>query len=368
MPKIALVEYFTSSIKTYIFIVRPEDAVPIVREARVTEEQIKACVPNLGDTLSGESGEIIKPDFQAIDRLAGELIEPFLMDVEEFDILYLVPHGWLHYIPLHAARCKDGEYLIQKHQVVYSPSATVIKYCRLKNPRRKPDNNNSNGGNPSYLSLGVGAKLQGNRQHNKLFEREARLIYHKPGPEGICKTGEQATKELFSQECENKDIIHVACHGYFDHEDPLKSGLLLAAGGSLPCPTKKVGQKIIFPPEMLLTAEELFNHRFTANLVTLSACVTGLNENKPGDELIGLTRACIYAGTPSVLVNLWHVRLESNLRLIESFYTHWLAPGKKISKVEALQKAQLEMINDTSRAEWQHPYHWAPFVLVGDWL
>jgi CHAT domain-containing protein len=119
---------------------------------------------------------------------------------------------------------------------------------------------------------------------------------------------------------------------------------------------------------MVLTAEEIFNLDLHADLVTLSACVTGVNENKPGDELIGLTRALIYAGPPSVIVTLWPVHSESALRLMESFYRYWMNPTPGYSKVEALQKAQLDMIGDKSNEKWQNPFFWAPFILVGDWL
>jgi CHAT domain-containing protein len=88
-----------------------------------------------------------------------------------------------------------------------------------------------------------------------------------------------------------------------------------------------------------------------AELVTLSSCDTGINEHKPGDELIGLTRAFVYAGTPSVIVSLWPVNDLSTSLLMQEFYKQWGKPGKDgrpITKAVALQAAQRYVKNFTA--------------------
>jgi CHAT domain-containing protein len=131
-----------------------------------------------------------------------------------------------------------------------------------------------------------------------------------------------------------------------------------------------------------------------ANLVVLSACETGLGKLSSGDELVGLTRAFIYAGTPSVVASLWNVEDSSTAALMASFYKNL----KTMSKVEALRQAQLQLIRGEARSDLlagrgiggvgklgevpeakplsdgaipvsvstSHPYFWAPFILVGD--
>jgi len=140
----------------------------------------------------------------------------------------------------------------------------------------------------------------------------------------------------------DKDIIHFSCHGYFDDLDPLSSGVELHN-------------------KEKLTAREIFNMRLNAELVTLSACETGLNEIKPGGELIGLTRSLLYAGTPSVIVSLWIVDSTSTQELMLEFY-RLLKNGK--DKADALKEAQIKIME---KPEYSHPYYWAPFILVGDW-
>jgi CHAT domain-containing protein len=105
---------------------------------------------------------------------------------------------------------------------------------------------------------------------------------------------------------------------------------------------------------------EIFNLKLNADLVVLSACETGLGKEVKGEGLIGLTRAFLYAGTPSVVVSLWQVQDRSTAELMVRFYRH-LKNGQP-SKAEALRQAQLELIRHGTFA---HPYYWAPFVLVG---
>jgi CHAT domain-containing protein len=96
----------------------------------------------------------------------------------------------------------------------------------------------------------------------------------------------------------------------------------------------------------------------STDLVVLSACQTQLGALSAGDEVVGLTRAFLYAGTPSVMASLWSVDDEATALLMERFYTH-LEAG--MGKGEALRQAQVDV-----RAEYPHPYYWAAFVLTGD--
>jgi len=122
----------------------------------------------------------------------------------------------------------------------------------------------------------------------------------------------------------------------------------------------------------------------------LSACETGLGKLSSGDELVGLTRAFIYAGTPSVVASLWNVEDSSTAALMASFYRNL----RTMTKVEALRQAQLQLIRGEVKSDLlarrgvggigklgevprpetsslgsvstAHPYFWAPFILVGD--
>ena len=155
------------------------------------------------------------------------------------------------------------------------------------------------------------------------------------------------------------DVLHFACHGKFDTHEPLKSCVLLAPD------REGVSREKRCIEERDLTAQQILELELRTELVTLSACESGISERRAGDELIGLTRSLIYAGTPSVVVSLWSVDDESTGLLMEYFYHNLLFgfEDTSLTKVEALRSAQKHVINLGGLL--QHPFYWAPFILVG---
>jgi CHAT domain-containing protein len=112
-----------------------------------------------------------------------------------------------------------------------------------------------------------------------------------------------------------------------------------------------------------LRTDEIFNLRLGSPLVMLSACETGLGKEKRGEGVLGLTRAFMYAGAPTVGVTLWSVADKSTATLMTDFYRRLFSAGE-VSTSAALRDAQLAMISDK---KYSAPFFWAPFVLVGDW-
>src|SRR5207248_1986499 len=132
-------------------------------------------------------------------------------------------------------------------------------------------------------------------------------------------------------------ILHLAAHAELNQRHPLFSRILLGAtesdGGSL-------------------AVHEVYEMNLAnTELVVLSACDTQLGAQSRGDDLVGLNRAFIYAGAPSVIASLWDVDDEATAVLMVAFYTH-LQAGE--SKARALQAAQAE-----TRARFPHPYYWS---------
>jgi CHAT domain-containing protein len=227
-------------------------------------------------------------------------------------LIYFVPYGLLHYIPIHALEL-NGDPLIKNHAVAYSPSASLMQFYK----------NKGSGFLKTCASFGIVFKEEA-EEVAKLFDTRAYF---------------NATKNNVFENIGN-DVLHFSCHGYFNNADPLSSGIELEGG--------------------ILTAREIFDLRLNSELVTLSACQTGLNESKPGDELIGLTRSLIYAGAASIIVSLWSVDAVSTQKLMLEFYK-LLKDGK--DKATALQQSQIKIM---AKEEYSHPYYWAPFILVGN--
>lgn len=94
------------------------------------------------------------------------------------------------------------------------------------------------------------------------------------------------------------------------------------------------------------------------NLVVLSGCESQRGRRSRGDDVIGLSRAFMFAGSPSVIASLWNVDDQATQQLMVAFYTY-LKAGQ--SKAEALRNAQTDV-----RKQYPNPYYWAGFVLMGD--
>ena len=106
-----------------------------------------------------------------------------------------------------------------------------------------------------------------------------------------------------------------------------------------------------------LTLYDLHHIELPADLVTLSACVSGLNVIAAGDELLGLARGLFSAGAASVVSALWDVPDESTAEFMKAFYGGLRGSNHK---AKALQDA-IRIV----RERYPHPVHWAPFVLLG---
>ncbi len=151
----------------------------------------------------------------------------------------------------------------------------------------------------------------------------------------------EATEEALRRHCGDYRYLHFATHGQFNSADPLKSALLLAPDAE---------------SNGVLTVDKLYSLDLEADLVTLSACETGLSKIANGDDLVGLTRGFLYAGASSIVASLWKVDDLATSQLMARFYTEL----DKTNKREALRTAQLE-----TKKKHAHPYYWAAFQLTG---
>jgi CHAT domain-containing protein len=151
----------------------------------------------------------------------------------------------------------------------------------------------------------------------------------------------EATEEALRTHSSGYNYIHFATHGQFSPDAPLQSALLLSPDSH---------------SNGMLTVDKLYSMQLGANLVTLSACETGLSKVANGDDLVGLTRGFLYAGASSIVASLWKVDDLATSYLMIRFYKGM----QKTDKRDALRKAQLE-----TRRKYPHPYYWASFQLTG---
>ncbi|MFN7490615.1 MAG: CHAT domain-containing protein, partial [Chryseotalea sp.] len=160
-------------------------------------------------------------------------------------------------------------------------------------------------------------------------------------------TSTQATEVNFKSALSssvNFNIVHLATHGEVNEEFPDKSRIYLLPASNEDGP---------------IYNGELYNLKIPANLITLSACETGLGKMRKGEGLIGLSRALRFAGAQQIIVSFWKVADASTALLMQYFYEN--AIEKKLPFPEALQKAKITLMKDG----YDDPYYWAPFVLLG---
>jgi CHAT domain-containing protein len=333
-PDTALVEYFVCHGQLVAFVVT-EEQIDAHRLA-VDKDQVQRLIQLLWLNLRAvPQGTLKQAAHQAanaqglLQRLHDLLVGPLSAVLHPYSKLIFVPHGSLHYLPFQALY--DGtSFLLEQHEISYLPAASMLRYCLEADPV-----------DAGILSLG--------------HSYNGRLPYALQEAESIAKVlgdgvllEERATMARLRAAASRCQIIHLATHGEFRPDNPLFSGLALADGW--------------------LTTLDIFDLRLNASLVTLSACHTGQSVVSEGDELMGLMRAFLSAGSASVILGLWTVEDRSAARLMEMFYRK-LAEGS--GKGAALRHAQLQFVagkgsDEDAQKAYSHPYFWAPFFLVGD--
>ena len=284
------------------------------------------------------------------ESLAYKLYEKLIMVVEEElkgkERVCIVPHGVLHHLPFNALLInKDPQtFFIEQYDLFYSPSSSILKIAHDKNKRRKKKS--------LLFAKSDFSDYPGWGNLDGTIEEVEKLRSQRLLPGIKVYTDVEATEGKLKEVARKYDIIHLATHGELNRENPLLSRILLSSSRN---------------DDGSLTVSEIFGLDLSCYLVTLSACETGKigsyvpgKEFSSGDDLVGLTRAFIFAGTPSIIASLWHVGDAPAVLLMERFYKEM----KKGDKAKSICEAQRYMIKES---DYPSPRFWAPFVLFGDW-
>ena len=350
-----LLEYFITPDKTLLWIVGKSDLKVI--EIEIKDKELKEKVDTFREKIAN-----LQPDYKKdADELYELLIKPAKQYIKTKRI-GIVPHSVLHYLPFQALMDENGKFLIEEYEIFYTPSASVLKFVYEK--RKEVKGKVLAFGNPDI----------GDESLNLPYAEDEVKKIKNTYPDTALYLKEKATEDKAKTLSADYNIIHFASHGELNPMNPMFSSIRLAKD------KEEDGR---------LEVNEIFNLNLkNTSLVTLSACETGLGKLTQGDELVGLTRGFIYAGTPSIVASLWSVNDQSTSELMSLFYKNL----KSYPKSEALRMAQLEMIRgktgkgivrgvggitiskegkpeqeSTQIVNGSHPYFWAPFILLGDW-
>lgn len=305
---------------------------------------------------------------QSLRKLYGYLIRPIQSFLPQApgDLVTIVPHGPLFLVSFAALIDDAGRYLIERHTLSYAPAISVLQFTASRKEQAAKNGASSVllVGNPimpavPWISTPLPA-LPGAEAEIDAIRR----LY--PAGATHVATGNAADEISLREILGRQRIVHFATHGIVRDDLPLESFIALS-------PAKPLGREVpTGAADGRLTAREVFDLDLHAELVVLSACNTGLGRVN-GDGMIGLSRAFMTAGVPSVIVSLWSVADVVARPEMEQFYRS--VQSRNNGKAYALREAQLHVIGLLKSGQIrtaggtplpEHPVFWAPFVLIGE--
>ena len=333
----------------------------------ITKDNLKTFTIPSRNELKQEVSEYLKTisdrdssDFSLGYSLYSKLILPGLE--KQIKRIIVIPDEFLNFLPFETLVTSKTEphWLLENLQMAYAPSITslreIIIHKRESGAKRPMDIMAV--GDPDFSSASGGLSVSNLRDFfsSNTFSLD-RLEYSGTEVEKVSSLFKSNKRETYLRDLATEDqlkrldlkdykIVHFATHSLIDNEKPARSSILLTLDDN--------------PDEDgFLQMREIYNLSFNADLVTLSACQTGLGQLIKGEGIQGINRAFFYAGASSVLMSLWPVNDQATYQLMERFYSHL---RKNESIESALRKAKLELISSDVLS---HPFYWAAFISSG---
>ncbi len=308
---------------------------PIRRTVNVPRAQLNRAILELRQSLT----DIRVNPRPSAERLYDWLVRPLEADLAQANAQTIVyaPDGQLRYIPL--AALHDGtQWLVQRYRVNYITAASLTEFDRR--PQRD-------------LRVLAGAFVQG-----EVSVRVGAMELRFPGlpfagieVENIAAQIPNTQKLIDAQfspqatipRMNDYTVVHLATHAQFVAGSPEETFIVFGNGDRV---TLQDASRWSLP---------------NVELIVLSACQTAMSGESNGEEILGFGFQMQRTGARAAIASLWRVNDEGTEALMTQFYR--LLNQKTISKAEALQQAQISLIQDN-----QPPFFWAPFILIGNGL
>ncbi|MDY6900481.1 MAG: tetratricopeptide repeat protein [Cyanobacteriota bacterium] len=348
-------------------IITTPDSPPLRRTVNIKSSELNQEILNFRQALQNPHSNVKT----SAKRLYDLLIEPLEKDLNQAKpktIIY-APDGKLRYIPL-AALHDGNQWLIERYKVNNITAKSLTDFTAKPKPFKK-------------MLAGAFGEAQYNIEIGQRNFPFAQLPFTLPEVENLAKIipqtkkliNEQFSKNAVIRSMNEHDILHFATHAAFVPEDASQSFILFGNGEKA-------------------TLEEIGNWTLNnVDLVVLSACETGLGGFGNGEEVLGLGYQFQNRGVRATIASLWRVSDGGTKTLMDEFYKNALKAD--VTKAEALRQAQIALINDDGSTvdvknknrsiiditkvevveqpeektkKFQHPYYWAPFILIGNGL
>jgi len=402
-----LLEYSLGDERGYVWAVTSNSIdgfeLPARKQIEAAASRIVKSIAERRRTVNGETGtqgkrrlEQAEREFDAASAELSDLVIRRVAPLLGTKRLVIVADGALQRVsfaalPLPRAGAQPQRRLIDDHEIIYEPSASVLALqrtelgnrqsarqavailadpvfakddlrvtaaLRLINPPRNDQNSNGSAG-PAIATprREVSRALEDiglerfSRLDSSATEAQTIADIAKLAGKGKVRTAvdfDASRETATSSELSEYRIVHFATHAVVNYEHPDLSGIVLSM-------VDRKGQ----PQEGYLRLHDVYNLNLPADLVVLSACQTGVGKEIKGEGLIALTRGFMYAGAQRVVASLWKVDDAATAQLMAEFYKQILTKGQR--PAAALRAAQLQL------AKRRSPVDWAGFVLQGEW-
>jgi CHAT domain-containing protein len=304
-------------------------------ETKLSQQEIESTLEQLLQSLNPAFSNQLRLGFSR--QVYDWLIRPGETELNNNSIktLVFVPEGLLRNIPMSALY--DGQqYLVQKYSIALAPSLQLLEPRALETEKLRA------------ITAGVSQASQG---FAPLPGVETELTEISQAVPSAQLLNQQFTSENFQKEISETTfpVIHLATHGQFS-SNPEETFVL----------TWDSQVKVRDFEELLRSRARTRTNPI--ELLVLSACETAEGDNRAA---LGLAGMAVRSGARSTIATLWSVKDESTALLMTKFYQKLVQPTAEINKAEALRQAQIDLLNSP---EYKHPFYWAPFILVGNWL
>ena len=275
--------------------------------------------------------------FDISNKVYKQILAPVLKD-ENNQNLIILNDDLLNYIPLDGlvTNINDLRFVIQDFTVSYENSATLWRQHQKKEKKYK---NSLLAFAPSFNKKYFNPLKYNVKEVNKIKNHFKSTIF----------INNKATLQNFNENYKKYNLIHLATHAIVNDSHPEYSFLTFSNS------TKN---------NNLLYIKDLYNYHLKTDLVTLSACETGIGKLQKGEGMLSLSRAFNYAGATTLVTTLWKINDESTSNIITYFYKN-LKSG--YSKSESLRRAKLKYLKENNNDEiLMHPYYWSGITISGN--
>jgi len=369
-PSTALVEFLLGEDRSFVWVVTSSGIASATLPAR---KVIEKAALDLHRRWSNPAGT---DDGSARSRALSKMILGPVAKSLSSSRLLIVADGALQLIPFAALQdAQTGRTLIDRHEVVAVPSASVLAMLRGRRPERAvtgatvavladPVFTTQDARVRSTASAAVASHsndLERSLEDTGLRSLEplpatrdeaTSIASHAGADRTFTALGFQASRAVaLGPEVAGARIVHLASHALTDARRPELSGIVLSL-------FDEQGR----PQDGFLGMADIYRLRLSADLVVLSACRTGLGKEVRGEGVLGLTRGFLLAGTPRVVASVWKVSDRATAALMDRFYGSMLE--QHLSPGAALREAQRALRKER---RFSSPFAWAGFVLHGDW-